>query len=79
MAATRALASGSAADRTQAQSMIGQLKLGNPALPPVIEMSAALGDVDTDGCNDFAAGAYRYESTPDLVSQGRVWVVFGSP
>ena len=47
MAATRALASGSAADRTQAQSMIGQLKLGNPALPPVIEMSAALGDVDT--------------------------------
>jgi TolB-like protein len=46
-AATEALASGSTADRSHAQAMIGQLKLGNGTLSPIIEMSAALGDVDT--------------------------------
>jgi Tfp pilus assembly protein PilF len=46
-AALHALATGAAADRAQAQSMIGKLSLSNGTLPLVIELSAVLGDVDT--------------------------------
>jgi TolB-like protein len=46
-AAIQGLASGSAADRAHAESMVSKLKLGNATLPLIIELSAALGDLDT--------------------------------
>jgi hypothetical protein len=39
---------------------------------------AALGDLDGDGCRDFAVGAYRYDGDIDTISRGRVWIVFGT-